>query len=94
MVITVKFIGALRHVSGAGELALSSKDAVSIKELIDKIITELPELTRSLIDPQLEDPRPNVLILVNGREISVLNGLDTNLQDGNEVVLIPVVHGG
>jgi molybdopterin converting factor small subunit len=31
---------------------------------------------------------------VNGREISVLNGLDTILKDGDEVVFVPVVHGG
>jgi MoaD family protein len=94
MVITVKFIGALRHVTGAGEFALDCKGNVSIRELISKITKKLPALTQSLIDQQLEDPRPNVLILVNGREISVLNGLDTITQDGNEVVLIPVVHGG
>jgi molybdopterin synthase sulfur carrier subunit len=94
MAVIVKFIGALRHVSGAGELALNCKDNVSIRELMPEITEEVPALTRSLIDQQLEEPTPNVLILVNGREISVLNGLETNLQDGDEVVLVPVVHGG
>jgi molybdopterin synthase sulfur carrier subunit len=94
MAINVKFIGALRHVSGAGELALNCKDNVSIRELMREITEEVPALTRSLIDQQLEEPTLNVLILVNGREISVLNGLETNLQDGDEVVLVPVVHGG
>jgi molybdopterin synthase sulfur carrier subunit len=94
MAINVKFIGALRHVSGAGELALNCKDNVSIRELMREITEEVPALTRSLIDQQLEEPTLNVLVLVNGREISVLNGLETNLQDGDEVVLVPVVHGG
>jgi molybdopterin synthase sulfur carrier subunit len=94
MAIIVKFIGALRHVSGAGELALNCKGNVSIRDLMCEITKEVPALTRSLIDQQLEDPTPNVLILVNGREISVLNGLETNLQNGDEVVLVPVVHGG
>ena len=94
MVLSVKFIGALRHVSGTVELALSCKSRVAIRELMDEIIKELPELKRSLIDQQLEDPRLNTLILVNGREISVLDGLETKLKDGDEVVLIPFVHGG
>jgi molybdopterin synthase sulfur carrier subunit len=94
MTITVKFIGALRHVSGAGELALACKGDASIKKLMSKITKELPSLKRSLIDQQLENPMPNVLILVNGKEISVLNGLETTLQNGDEVVLVPVVHGG
>ena len=94
MVLRVKFIGALRHVSGTGELALSCKSRVAIRELMDEIIKELPELKRSLIDQQFEDSRPNTLVLVNGREISVLDGLETKLKDGDEVVLIPFVHGG
>ena len=94
MAITVKFVGALRHVSGAGELALDCKGDISIRELMNEITKEMPALKRSLIDQQLEDPRPNALILVNGREISVLNGLETNLKDGDEIVLVPVVHGG
>ena len=94
MVITVKFVGALRHFSGAGELALDRKGCVSIGELVHEIVKEVPELKRSLIDQQLEDPRPNALILVNGREISVLNGLETKLKDGDEIVFVPVVHGG
>jgi molybdopterin synthase sulfur carrier subunit len=65
-----------------------------MRELISNITKEMPALKRSLLDQQLEDPRPNALILVNGREISVLNGLETNLKDGDEIVLVPVVHGG
>jgi len=94
MAITVKFVGALRHVSGAGELALDCKECNSIGELVNELVKELPDIKRSLIDQQLEDPRPNALILVNGREISVLNGLETKLKDGDEIVLVPVVHGG
>jgi molybdopterin synthase sulfur carrier subunit len=94
MTIAIKFIGSLRHVLGTGELALSCKSYVAIRELMNEIIKELPELKRSLIDQQFGDPRPNALVLVNGREISVLDGLETKLKDGDEVVLIPFVHGG
>jgi len=94
MAITVKFIGALRHASGADKLALNNKGEISIRDLISNLTKEMPALKRSLVDQQLEDPRPNALILVNGREISVLNGLETNLKDGDEIVLVPVVHGG
>ena len=94
MKITVKFVGSLRHVSGVNQLALDRKECSSVKELMIEIAEELPELKRSLIDSQLEDPRPNALILVNGREISVLDGLETRLMDGDEVVFVPVVHGG
>jgi molybdopterin synthase sulfur carrier subunit len=94
MAITVKFLGVLRHISGAGELALNIKGAISVKELMSEIVREVPALKPSLIGQQFEDLRSNALILVNGREIGVLAGLETKLKDGDEVVFVPVVHGG
>jgi len=90
----VKFVGALRHFSGAGELELGCSGSGSVGELVNELVKEVPEIERSLVDRQLEDPRPNALILVNGREIGVLDGLETKLKDGDEIVLVPVVHGG
>jgi len=70
------------------------KEAVSVREIMNKIVEELPRLKRTLIVPQLKNPRPNALILVNGKEISVLKGLETMLKDGDEIVLVPITHGG
>jgi molybdopterin synthase sulfur carrier subunit len=94
MAVKVKFIGSLRHFSGAGELELGFSECGSVGELVNELVKEVPEIERSLVDRQLEDPRPNSLILVNGREIGVLDGLETKLRDGDEVVFVPVVHGG
>jgi len=94
MAITVKFLGALRHISDVDELAVESKDDISIKELIGEIVRGMPVLQKSLLPQQLEDLRSNTLILVNGKEISVLKGLETNLKDGDEIVFVPFVHGG
>jgi molybdopterin synthase sulfur carrier subunit len=94
MAITVKFVGALRHASGTGELALDCREGTSIRGLVAKITDNAPDLKRSLINQQLDHATPNALILVNGKEISVLKGLDTKLKDGDEIVFVPVVHGG
>ena len=94
MPLTVKFVGALRHLSGKTQLAVNFQDGISIKELVEKISQELPELKRTFSDQELNDSRSNSLILVNGKEISVLNGYETKLSDGDEIVFVPVVHGG
>ncbi|HLN45060.1 MAG TPA: MoaD/ThiS family protein [Candidatus Sulfotelmatobacter sp.] len=93
MSVTVKFIGALRHTSGVNSKAVECA-ACSVKELVYRVSEKLPELRRSLVAGEVNDLRPNALILVNGREISILNGLDTALKDGDEIVFVPVVHGG
>ncbi len=94
MPLTVKFIGALRHLSGKTQSVVTFQDGISIKELVNKITQEMPELKRTFSDQELNDSRSNSLILVNGKEISILNGYETKLNDGDEIVFVPVVHGG
>lgn len=94
MAITVRFVGAFRGVSGRSKITIEFEEEASLREIIKEIVKKTPNLEKVLIDPELEDPRPNTLILVNGKEISVLNGLQTPLKDGDEVVFIPVIHGG
>ena len=94
MAVIVKFIGALRQVSGKTQLKVECTESFSLKDLILKITQDMPQLKASLIDQQLGVMKTNALILVNDREISVLNGLDTKINEGDEVVFVPVVHGG
>jgi len=94
MVITIRFIGSLRASSKKSKLSLNFENAVSLREVMNRLIEEQPKLRRALIDSELDDPRTNVLMLVNGKEIGVLKGLETKLKDGDELVLVPVVHGG
>ena len=93
MPLTLKFIGSLRQISGKTQLTVNFQEGMSLKDLITKISREMPQLDKALSD-QLNDSRSNALVLINGREISVLNGLETKLNDGDEIVFIPVVHGG
>ena len=94
MAVTVRLIGSLRASTGKSTFKLKLEKAVSLRKIMTKIVEEEPKLKRVLIDPELDDPRTNALMLVNGREISVLDGLKTSLKDGDEVVFVPVVHGG
>ena len=94
MVLTVKFIGALRHVSGKTQLTMDYARGMSLRDLLAKISCQAPNLEKSFSDLQSVDSASNALILVNGREISVLNGLETKLSDGDEIVFVPVIHGG
>ncbi|MCS7115541.1 MAG: MoaD/ThiS family protein [Nitrososphaerota archaeon] len=94
MVVTFKFLGGFRNMSRKSKIALKFESPVSLREAVEKIINEFPALQKALIDPELGDVRPNSLIIVNGKEISVLNGLETVLKDGDEVVFVPVLHGG
>jgi MoaD family protein len=92
--LTVKFIGALRHLSGKTQLTLTYQEGTTIKQLVEQLTQQTPQLKHVFGDQPLNDAKSNSLVLVNGREISVLDGYSTQLCDGDEVVFVPVVHGG
>jgi molybdopterin synthase sulfur carrier subunit len=94
MVANVKFIGSFRSISGKDKLALKLANSAPLRNVVKKIVHELPKLKQALIDPELGEPATNALILVNGKEISVLQGLETVIKDGDELVFVPVLHGG
>ncbi len=93
MKITLEFVGVVLRD------ALEKRRDVEVDESITVLsfLQNLKKTHRGLIDILSGDPpRPtsNFIILVNGREISVLSGLETKLHEGDEVTIIPVSHGG
>ena len=93
--VEVKFLGVFRQFSGRNRVLVKLEKPATVKKAIEKLTEDLSSaFKRALVDPELEDPRPNALILVNGKEISVLRGLETDVEDGDEIVLVPVSHGG
>lgn len=93
--VKVRLLGVFRGLSGRGKLPVELEKPTVVGEVIQKLVQSFPpEFDRVLIDPELNDPRPNALILVNGKEVGVLEGLETEVKEGDEIVLIPVSHGG
>ena len=93
--VEVRFLGVFQRLSGKKQIKLKLEKPASIKKVITKLTeTFSDEFKQVLVDSQLDDPRPNALILVEGKEISALNGLETEVKDAYEVVLVPMVHGG
>jgi molybdopterin synthase sulfur carrier subunit len=51
-------------------------------------------LANRLFDPENDAVLPYVRIMVNGQTIQFLEGLETRLQEGDEVLILPPVSGG
>ena len=94
MPLTLKFIGAMRQISGKNQLIVNIQDGNTLRDLVDNLGENMPAMLKIFGEQKFGNSNSNSLVLVNGREISVLNGLDTKLMSGDEVVFIPVVHGG
>ncbi|MEM1606952.1 MAG: MoaD/ThiS family protein [Candidatus Bathyarchaeia archaeon] len=94
MKVEVRMLGMLKKISGRDRVSLDLDEGLRLREVIERILEEINSLKDVLLDPELRDPRPNIIVLVNGKDISVLDGLDTQIKDGDDIVFIPIIHGG
>jgi molybdopterin converting factor small subunit len=93
--VDVRFLGILKRLSGKDHFQVQLQEPATVRKLVMNLLENFSsEFRQVLIDVQLNDPRPNTLILVGGKEISVLQGLETEIRDNEKIVLVPVVHGG
>jgi len=95
--IHLKFYGVFRTAANRVEVALEVSDrAPTVRSAISQLVAmkEFESLRSLLLEPGTSDPRPNSLIMISGREINTLKGLDTELSENDELALLPVAHGG
>ncbi|NIM45962.1 MAG: MoaD family protein [Nitrososphaeria archaeon] len=89
MKVLVRFYANLREFMGKKTLELEVEEGTTFEGLLNQI----PELRRKLVaeDGRLQD---NVSSLINGRNIRFLNGLKTEIKDGDIVAMFSPAAGG
>ncbi len=91
MAVTVKIPTQLRSVTG-GEGETTVDGAATVGEVLDGLY----ERFEGLRDRIAEDGglRRFVNVYVGGEDIRFLDGLETSVEDGDEVTILPAVAGG
>jgi len=94
--LRVRLVGVLRNLAGRDSLEIEIQEDRTVAQVVEKLIDLVgrTEFEAAVIDRDLNDPTSNTLIIVNEKEINALNGLKTRLKDTDEIVLIPISHGG
>ena len=94
MRVKVRMLGVLSDSAGVSEVDLDLPEGSDVEALLNELIASYQGLLADIWDPVLDSPEPNALILFNGVEINNLQGLNTRITEGSEVVLLAVTHGG
>jgi molybdopterin converting factor small subunit len=87
-----------RYVGGSGsdrivfELALAPDDTV--RTVLRRLSERFPQLQRALWDPQSGELGEHIEVVVNGAILGVRHGLDSELKDGDRILLFGQYMGG
>jgi molybdopterin synthase sulfur carrier subunit len=90
--VTVKFFANFREVTGKGKIAISGVS--NIKQLLNELVREFGQEFSDLIYESSGKLRDSVNILINGRAIGFIGGIDAELKDGDTIAIFPPISGG
>jgi molybdopterin synthase sulfur carrier subunit len=91
MGVTVKIPTQLRNVTG-GEAEATIDDAGTVGDVLDGLYDRFDGLRERIAEDG--DLRRFVNVYVGGEDIRFLDGLETTVEDGDEVTILPAVAGG
>jgi sulfur-carrier protein len=87
---TIRIPPTLRTETGGERQVPAAGDAV--RELLDDLISRFPGLRSQLVED--EELAPFVNVYVEGEDVRMLEGLDTPVERGSTVILLPAMAGG
>ena len=64
----------------------------TVRELLDDLMGRFPTLRGQLLED--DDLAPFVNVYVEGEDVRTREGLDTSVDDGSTVILLPAMAGG
>jgi molybdopterin synthase sulfur carrier subunit len=94
MRVSVKFLASIREIAGAHEILFELDSGDTVETLLGVLESRFGTAFKDAAGNPFEDKSPKIRFLVNGRDIDFLKGPETELKEGDLVVLIPPVAGG
>ena len=91
--VHVRLMGTFKEAAGQSEIRLAECENIG-KAIISLVKLLGNNFEKVIYDPVLKSPLPNALILLNGVEVNNLQGLETQVKEGDNMVLLSVTHGG
>ncbi len=90
--VNVKLYGAA--IEAAKQQAETKVDASNVRELLNRLCEKFGDSFKRKVIDSNGGPQSFVNVYVNNTDIRYLNDVETELKDGDEVLILPAVAGG
>jgi molybdopterin synthase sulfur carrier subunit len=88
-----KLFADLAEIAGGKEVAVETQPGETVGAALDALVAEHPGLEDRIYD-EAGDLREHINVLRNGTNVHNEDGLDAELEAGDELALFPPVSGG
>jgi len=92
--VVVRFFTTLREITGKKEESLELLKPISVDALLRQLSKKYGKEFDDYMFDELGDVRGHLQVLINGRSVSIMQGLKTELKDADQVAILPPVGGG
>ena len=90
--VKVKFFSNFRDLAGT---AVTQLEAVNVGDLLKKLVDRHEGLKDALVDGESDrELKSGVTVMLNGRNVRFLDGLDTEFSEGDTLAIFPPIGGG
>jgi molybdopterin synthase sulfur carrier subunit len=92
MELTLRLFATFREIVGTKTVSREFEGTQTVFDVLSALEAEYPDFEgQLLVDGDL---KPQINVLKNGREVLHIDGIDTELADGDTLSLFPPVAGG
>ena len=92
--VEVSYFSNVRALTGEPGSTLELKERSSVHDLLINVAARYGDELREYMFTEDNMLHSHVVVILNGRGVGVLDGLDTALNDGDRVAILPSIGGG
>lgn len=89
----IRLYATLRQIAGTRDLEIPVEGQQTVGDVLSALVERYPKLSKSIWYPD-GSLAGHVAVVLNGRDIRHLDGVDTPLSDDDQLAVFPPVGGG
>ena len=94
MEVKIEYLSLMSDITKQQEDSVQIDDSTNVKQVIEKLVEKYGENLEKNIYTPSRNLSTYVIIVLNGKDIRTMEGLETKVNSGDELSFIPAIAGG